>query len=245
MKQLPVTTIILSNKAVEEIRSTIHSVLWSSQIIVMQDSFYDKSAALPENVEIVLRNLGKDFSDQRNAGLSLAKNSWVFFLDSDEVVSLELAKEIESAIKSKKYSGYFIPRQDYLLKRALMFGEAGNMKLLRLAKKDAGSWSRPVHEIWNVRAEVGKLKSPIIHKPHQSISSFIEKINAYTSIEAQYRKTEGKKFSMIELMLYPFIKFFLNYVFKLGFLDGYPGFVLAYCMSMHSLIVRVKMYERT
>ena len=104
MKQLPVTTIILSNKAVEEIRSTIHSVLWSSQIIVMQDSFYDKSAALPENVKIVLRNLSKNFSDQRNAGLSLAKNSWVFFLDSDEVVSLELAKEIESAIKSKKYS---------------------------------------------------------------------------------------------------------------------------------------------
>jgi glycosyltransferase involved in cell wall biosynthesis len=180
----------------------------------------------------------KDFAAVRNAALAKAKNEWVLFVDDDEEVTPELAKEILDAARMTKYDGYYLPRQDFFFGKWLKFGETGNIKLLRLGKKRAGVWKRKVHEFWDIK-NTGTLKNLLLHRPHKSIADFIKKANYYSEIDAR----EFGYFSLAEVFLKPTGKFFLNYVFHLGFLDGFAGFVMAFMMSFQSLLVRVKQYD--
>lgn len=192
----------------------------------------------------------EDFAKARNEELDKAKTEWVMFVDKDEEISPALKKEIDCRAMTS-IAGYKIRRIDRFLGRWMKHGETGNVKIVRLAKKESGRWERPVHEIWKIRGKVSELKNPIYHY-HDSVEEMIEKIDRYSSIEAEYRRNTLlhcyivsllKAKIILELVLYPLGKFVWNYIFKLGFLDGMEGFILAGLMSFHSFLVRSKQYE--
>lgn len=187
----------------------------------------------------------KDFSAERNKLLSNVNTDWVLFVDSDEVVTSDLEKEIKVQITkptSTYYSAYRIRRLDNFLGTILRHGETGNASFVRLAKRDWGSWHGVVHEKWVGKGLVGTLKFPLIHTPHPSISSFVEKINNYSSLAASERYHAGISSSLFHIAFYPVAKFILNYVFRLGMLDGVPGIIHAIMMSWHSFQTHTKNY---
>lgn len=192
---------------------------------------------------ITLKALGiTDFSTARNTELAKAQTDWVLFLDSDETLSPELEKEIKSAIQVNRFDAFYIRRLDTFLGRELSHGDPGHTKLVRLARKDYGKWVRPVHEVWQGSGEVGELKNPILHHPHQTIASFLDKINRYSTLESEYRFKESIKSSLFKIAVYPIAKFVWNYFFLLGFLDGAPGTIMAIMMSFHSYLTWTKLY---
>jgi len=187
--------------------------------------------------------MDRDFAKQRNLGLKMAKGDWVLFVDDDEYVGTELANEILERINKTKLSGFYIPRFDMVFHDLQLYGETGNTKLLRLAKKNAGKFIRPVHEYWDVGASVGNLKNPLYHVKDNFISQFIGRIMEYGPIDANILKQEGKPFSFWRQIFFPVAKFFKNYFLLLGFLDGIVGLFHAYLMSVQSLSVRIFQWE--
>ena len=186
-----------------------------------------------------------DFAAARNAELAKVKTPWVLFLDSDESVSPELENEISRTIhdpRSTIYNAYYLPRQDIFLGTILKHGEPGNAKFIRLARADFGKWVRPVHEKWIGAGKIGTLTNPLMHTSHPTISSFLDKINLYSTIDAEYRRSQGVKSSLWKIAIYPIAKFKWNYIFKLGFLDGVPGLIMAMMMSFHSYLTWTKLY---
>jgi glycosyltransferase involved in cell wall biosynthesis len=239
-----ITACIITKNAQETLSNTLHNLSFVDEMVVVDDYSSDNTREIAKtfNARVYKRHLNSDFAAQRNYALSKAKQGWVLFLDADETLSLPLLDEIKRAIESPKYNGYYIRRDDVFLGKKLKHGETQNTYLLRLAKKGSGIWVRPVHEYWQVN-KAKRLKHPILHYPHQTISSFISKINSYTTIEASYRKSKNQKISLTEIIFYPLGKFLYNHIFKLGFLDGFPGFVMSFMMSLHSFMVRVKMFK--
>ncbi len=197
-----------------------------------------------KNLTVITLNQSNitDFASARNLELAKAKTKWVLFLDSDETMSHELEKEIESAIQADQFDAYLIPRLDTFLGRELRHGEPGHTRLIRLAKADFGRWVRPVHEVWQGRGRVGHLKAPILHHSHTTIASFLDKINNYSSLDAKYRYQSGVHSNLFKIGIYPFAKFVWNYIFLLGFLDGVPGIIMAIMMSFHSYLTWTKLY---
>lgn len=189
-----------------------------------------------------------DFAAARNKALKGVKTDWVMFLDSDEVITPELENELRHILKNPKYSAYSFNRRDTFLGRELKHSENGCNCFIRLAKKDWGKWIRPVHEVWVPRSQeeqgrkIGKVKHPILHYPHESLSSFLKKINRYTTLEAEYRHYIKQKSSLFHIIFFPPIKFFHNYLFKLGFLDGVPGTIMGIMMSWHSFLTWTKLF---
>lgn len=239
--------VIITKNEADQIEAAIDSARFADEVIVVDDDSSDQTRVLAEakGAKVITRKMAGDYAAQRNYGLERASHDWVFFLDADERCTDALAAEITSVIGRSEYGAYYCKRQDVFLGKVLHHGETNSVTLLRLARKASGKWIRPVHETWQVSGQIGLLGNPLMHYPHLSISAFVDKINHYTSLEAEYRRQQGQSFNLFDLLIYPPAKFVYNYIILQGFRDGFPGLVMAYLMSLHSFSVRVKLYEPT
>lgn len=180
----------------------------------------------------------KDFSRARNQLMASAKKPWVLFLDRDE----ELSASLDTAKLDRRYN-YAFKRQDWFLGKKLRFGETSRVRLIRLIQPGTGHFEGKVHERFVSSLQVLSLKSRILHHRKITLSRFLERLNYYSDLRAQELRSE--KFNLLKLLFFPPLKFIQNYFFRLGFLDGVPGLAMAFLMSLHSLAVRVKQYEKT
>jgi len=210
-----------------------------------------RSAGFADEVMVEeIREPVMDFAKVRNEVLSRAKNEWVLFLDADEEIGEELKKEMRRVtdIGGAYFSGFYFRRRDKFLGRWLGHGETAGVRLLRLARKDAGRWERPVHEVWGVGGRIGELKNPILHYSHESVDEMVGKLDKYSEIQAEYKLGKLGKFGKLgllgEMVVFPAAKFIQNYFWRLGVLDGMEGFIHALMMSGHSLLVRAKILAR-
>lgn len=240
-----ITAIVLTKNEEKNIVDCLESLSFADEIIAIDDNSEDRTVEIAKRMEVktFTRNLDDDFSGQRNFGLSKTKNDWVLFLDADERVNDELKKEILEFINNPQgFEGAYIRRMDYIWGRQLKYGEIANKKFLRLARKNSGKWLGAVHEEWIINGQTTTFKHPIVHYPHQSVAEFLKEINYYTDIRAQELFEKKVRVNWYSIILYTKLKFIQNYFFKLGFLDGLPGFIFALMMSFHSFLVRGKLW---
>lgn len=245
-----ITAIVLTKNEEDNIKRCIESLRWCNETIIVDDYSADKTAELARTMRarIYQHGLNNNFAAQRNFGLSKARYDWVLFIDADERVGNELKEEIKKELKKSSHiNGYFFKRKDFFLGRWLKYGETNQVKLLRLGRKDKGNWQRAVHEQWIINGPTKTLQAPLEHFPHQTVSEFIDSINKFTTIEAKQRFHKKLRLTLSELIFKPLAKFMVNYFFRLGFLDGVPGLIMAVLMSYHSFLVRIKLWhlERT
>ena len=240
-----ISVIVLAKNEEENIKRCLKSVSWADEVLVIDDNSIDKTVKIAKSfgAKVVNHSLEADFSRQRNFAVSRAKNDWVFFLDADEEVSLELKDEILKSLSQhpQKTSAFYFKREDFFMGKWQNFGETGNIKILRLARKGSGKWEGKVDEIWKITGGCQIFKNPLKHYSHPNLSQFLESINYRSTLNSQVFFERGEKLNFFE-WLKPFLKFMQNYFIRLGFLDGVSGFVFAVLMSMHSFMVRAKLY---
>lgn len=123
-----------------------------------------------------------------------------------------------------------------------------------------------VHEHVVLQGKGGYLKNDLIHDDYKSIYHFIDRQNRFTSWDAQMHckmlngslsefqigaslfgnSIQRKRFIKRFWIRIPFrglVRFIWMYFVRLGFLDGYPGFVLCMMFSYYETIVAAKVYE--
>lgn len=238
---MTLSAIIISKSPIVESR-LILSLSFADEILIIYSEGKEISSK-KESVRYLKHNF-VNFADQRNFGLSMAKNDWVFFVDTDEIVSKQLATEIKNTLLNSSLDAYLIPRRDIVFHQVLLYGETGEIKILRLAKRNSGQFVRDVHEQWQINGKIGELFNPLYHQKDHFISEFLDRINLYGQFDANNLTSEGKPFSYFRLIIYPKAKFILNYLLKKGYFDGLPGLFQAYLMSIQSLSVRVFQWEK-
>ena len=242
------TCVILARNEEKNIKDCISNLDFCDEILVIDDNSSDKTVERCQmsdvRCKIYKRSLNGDFASQRNFGLDKAKGKWVLFVDADERITRQLSDEMIKVTSDPTlhYNGYYIKRQDFLWDETLKYTEAGNIKLLRLAKKGAGLWKRKVHEVWEVKGKVGFLHHPIIHHSHANLSQFLEDINNLSSLHAKANYEEGKRSSLIKIIFWPQAKFIDNFFIKLGLLHGVRGFVISVLMTFHSYLAWSKLW---
>lgn len=241
-----ISVIVLTKNEEKNIEACLDSVAWCDEKIVIDDHSSDKTVDLAKKkgAKVFSRLMENDFADQRNYGLEKATGDWILFIDADERVSSALWYEImaHTSESIEEYAGFYIKRQDTMWGKVLKYGETGKITLLRLAKKGSGKWEGTVHERWNIRGKTAVLKNSLDHFPHQTVAEFLYEINFYTDLRAEELFKKKIKSNWFAIVAYPKAKFIQNYIFRAGFLDGLEGFVFAFIMSLHSFLVRGKLW---
>lgn len=220
-----------------------------NEIIVVDDNSADdtkeelkKLSNKNRTIQIFSRGLDGDFSVQRAFGISQAKNNLIFWLDADEYPSNKLIQFLNH-IDKHRCNSYAFKRQDNFLGKELKHGETVSQSFIRLFNKKKGSFIGKVHERWASTTPPIRKNLLIFHYSHQTLQSFIQKINFYSDIRAQELFHQKIRPSLFQIILYPLGKFIQDYFFELGFLDSTPGIILALGMSFHSFLVRAKLWH--
>jgi glycosyltransferase involved in cell wall biosynthesis len=182
----------------------------------------------------------RGFVEARNASLEWARTPWVLWLDSDEWLSPELARELAELPASPPAdfpAAFRIPRQSYFLGRAIRHGGWFPDRKARLAQSGCCEWKggpkgADVHEDL-AAASWGLLRGTIEHEPFRDAAEQEETNRRYSALLAEGHardlRARGKRApSRVYSSLRVLWKFFENYVWKLGFLDGFPGLRIAW-----------------
>lgn len=191
------------------------------------------------------------YGSQKQFAVDKASNDWVLSIDADEVISEKLQNEINLLFRQGSGTGiphpaYRIPFSLFFMGRILRHGGVGNEFHLRLFNRTSGRFTTvPVHEGVEVNGSVGIMKGTIIHYSYRDISHQIEKINTYTSQAAEGYRKRGRSFSKIMVALKLPVSFVSHYIFKGGFLDGYPGFMWSFLAAVYAALKVAKTIELT
>lgn len=242
-----ISTVIIAKNEEVNIQKCIKSVSFSDEIIVVDNGSSDKTKNLARKhkTRIISAKGISDFSTLRNIGLKEAKFEWILFIDSDEIVTEELEFEIQQATQKSKYCAYYLKRRDFWHGKLLKYGDlksAYTKGIIRLVKKDSGIWNGRVHETFHAKCKIGYLQGFIDHYSHKNICEFISKINLYSNLRAKELFENRVNINLVSIITIPIIKFIYSYIILFGFLDGTGGFVYSFTMSLHSFLVRSKLY---
>ena len=67
-----------------------------------------------EILKVETKGVRGSFSEWRNFGAKKAKNNWILYVDADEEITTLLKDEISSEIELAEFSGYAIPRRNFI-----------------------------------------------------------------------------------------------------------------------------------
>lgn len=242
-----VSVVIITRNEAARIRRCLDSVAgWAGEIIVVDSQSEDATTAIAAEygARIHVRPW-PGFATQKNFGIDQAACDWVLVLDADEQVSGELQAEIAALLAGQpQHPLYRIPRKNYLGDTWLAHGGMYPDLTPRLFRRGQARYGeREIHEVLVCAGTRGKLKGPIVHQTYADLAAYIDKVNRYTTLEAQDFCAKGRKVPWW-YWLQPLGRFFKNYVRKKGYKDGFKGFASAVLLAIYPLFIHLKMLER-
>jgi glycosyltransferase involved in cell wall biosynthesis len=222
---------------------------WVGEIIVVLNNTTDNSEEIARGFgAVVVHQPWLGFRDTKNAALRLCTRPWVLALDADEEVSANLRVSISdffSGNDHSMYAGACFPRKVWVINRWITHGDWYPDLSLRLFKRDSAKWGGDahVHEKIEITGPVKRLKGDLHHYTMVSINDFILKIPYFSDLALRQQLDKGRTFSAINCIFRSVWRFFRAYVFRRGFLDGYPGLLIAVITSFSTFVRYSRLYE--
>lgn len=236
---------IITRDAAHQIEACLKSVGFADEIVVVDSGSTDGTPeiAARHGARVVHREwLG--YGRQKQFAVEQAAHDWVLCIDADERVTPRLRAAIEAALQAPGGSGYAMPRCNFFLGRWLRHGEGYPDWSLRLFDRRHGRWSDdPVHEKVVCNGAVGKLAGDLLHESCDSLATYLDKQNRYTSLQAEALHRRGKRVHAGQLLLSPLLRFVKFYVLRLGFLDGAAGLAHILIGCNNSFVKYAKLIE--
>jgi glycosyltransferase involved in cell wall biosynthesis len=247
---LPISVCIIAGNDVHRIGRTLESVKgWTSEIIVVVDDQVRDGTDLVavEHGAKVFSHPWQGHAVHRNFATAQATQQWILAIDTDEVVSDDLRAEIIAAFQGGSRppvcAAFSFPRLSYFCGRWIRHGDWYPDRKVRLWQKGVGDWQGSPHEKLVVRGTVKRLRGDLLHYSNESIEQFLGKMTRITDMFVQQHEARNRRAGWADLLIRPAWKFFRGYVIRGGFLDGWPGYVIASANAFSTLVRYSKVKE--
>ncbi len=240
------TVIVPTKNEEHNIRECLESATWADEIIVCDSYSTDRTPDIAlEYTPNVVQHEYVHSAAQKNWIIPQAATEWVMILDADERISPELRRAIRDAItRGDEYGAFRIARQTCFLGKTIRHCGWGRDYPTRLFQRDGGRYmDREVHADFVVDGKVGRIDAPLHHYTDRDLKSWFEKLGRYSSLSAADMFRRGKRSGWLKLTVKPPAKFFKMYVLKLGFLDGFHGFLLSGLSAIATYARYAKLWE--
>ena len=240
------SAIVIVKNGQDLIEDCLGSLSFCEEVVVVDGGSEDKTTEIAEKKGAkVFKHEMEDFSESRNFGLEKAQSEWVLYVDVDERVTSELAKNIKQKIVTDTNSGisaYKVLRKNYYL---------GNNqwpyieKLERLFKKDKlKGWQGKLHESPVIEGKVGELEGYLLHYTHRDLTSMVNKTIEWSKTEAELRfNSNHPKMTWWRFPRVMITAFFNSYVRQGGYKVGTAGLIESIYQSFSIFITYARLWE--
>jgi glycosyltransferase involved in cell wall biosynthesis len=244
--KLPISVFIICKDEEERIEYALKSVeAWVDEVIVVDSGSTDKTLEIAKsyNAQIYF-NEWHGFGAQKIFGESKCKNDWVLNIDADEEITEEVKNNIFKLFengKSPNESAFKMHWKMLFLtqKSAPKYGVTSSF--IRLYNKQkAGFRDSTIHDSVVVKdgGNVGEILGYVNHRCFKSLKHWAEKINYYSTLQAEEWVTKGRRKPSLRIVIEPFFAFLKSYFARKYFLYGIDGF-MASIMYAYSKTIRL------
>lgn len=228
-----ISVYIIAYNEAAKIKAAINSVLWADEIIVVDSHSTDGTDIIAQEMGAkVVQVAFQGFGDLRNQAIAACQHDWIFSLDSDERCTREARDEILATINDPSSADvYYVPRKNFFMGRWIKHsGWYPDYRQPQLFRRGALSYINDrVHEDFVIHSKkpVKYLTQFIWQTPFKNLEEVMHKANRYSSLGVTRLSEKNKKTSMGRSLIKGVWAFIKHYILKRGFLDGWPGFVIA------------------
>ncbi len=274
---IPVSVIIPTRNEARHLARCLEGARCCSEIYVVDSQSTDTTVEIARafDAKVVQFHYQDGWPKKRQWALDTLRfqNEWILLLDADEILTPEIADEIEQAVRNPRFQGYRISLRLNFLGKELRFGDNGFWKssLFRLGKghfecrlkeQDHSMADIEVHEHVVIDGFTGKLKNSLLHYNVESLARYIAKHNEYSNWEArvwlkgemstglapslfgtQAQRRRWLKTKLLGIPGSPVLFFIYKYLLRLGFFDGVPGLIYCGFQGMQFFQIKAKIYE--
>jgi glycosyltransferase involved in cell wall biosynthesis len=239
---MELSVVIITRNEERNIARCLASVKPVADDIVVVDSFSTDATEriVKEQGARFIQHAFEGHIEQKNWAITQAKFPWVLSLDADEAISDELARSIAEVKRTGKAEGHSMNRLTNYCGTWIRHGGWYPDVKLRMWDSRKGRWggTNP-HDRYEMQpgARTEHLRGDLLHYSYHSLSDHIKQVDYFTTIAAKAMYQQGRRAGLLKLLLSPVVKFIGDYIFRLGFLDGHHGLVIAR-VSAHATFLK-------
>jgi len=226
---------------------------WADEIVVVDMHSDDLTVEIAKSygAKVYLHDRIQAFDGARSVAVSHAIGDWILLLDADEVIPRPLSQKLIQIASEDAADAVIMPRLNYLLGAPLLHTGWGphQDRLTRFFRKEKIVLNPRIHSFIHPVQGARVLTLPpqneltLHHFSYLDSAHFFEKLNRYTTIEAQQAFERGEHSGKIRAAIRGAIEFMYRYIYRRGFLDGWRGFYLSGFMAIYRLAISAKLRE--
>lgn len=246
---IPLSVFIIAKNEADRIPLAIASVhAWADEVIVVDSGSDDETVKV--SAALGARTLHRDwtgYGEQKVYAEAQCRNDWVLNIDADEEIGAPLRDEMIALFRATPpHAAYTLP-----ILPLYPFQDRGHAWTafhhpVRLYRRScAGFSASPVHDTVQVKTgTVGHLRGMVIHRSFRSLAHHVEKVNGYSSAQAEDRFGKGREPSFAALLLTPPLAFLKSFLLRREFVNGVDGIIVSYMYAFQRFIRLAKTRER-
>lgn len=226
---IPVSVVIATRNEASNIAACIDSIRWAGEILVVDNDSTDDTREQAERsgATVIAAGDAPTIGAARNTAIARARNHWVLVVDADERGTSDLERAVRNVISQPASAAYRIPRRNFFLGGEIRHGGWESDRPVRLFDSALRYDDSKVHEHVVTSGPPATLGASLLHYPYVTLDIYFEKFVRYSRWWAEDQVRKGKRASIAAMVFKPPARFISMFIFRLGFLDGARGAVLA------------------
>ena len=247
----PVSVLLLARDETRDLEELIPRLTFAREVVVVWDPRGDEAtrAAAESLGARVEPNAFAGFGAQRAFALSRCTQPWVLWLDADERLDDEAAREVRRATATGDGGPvqYSLARATWFLGRRIRFCGWQGERIVRLFRRERARFDQAeVHEIVHVEGSPSvPLAGVLEHHSYRTFEDCVTKCVRYASAGAAKAERQGRRAGALDVLVRPPLRFLRQYVFQFGFLDGVHGVVLCGFAAAQVFLKYAELWRRT
>ena len=249
MPTLPLTLAVIARNEAACIARCLDSVPFAAEKLVVDSGSDDDTVAIAQahGARVVQQDwLG--FGAQRNFAATQCSHDWILVLDADEWLSPELAAELErelpALLAGNAPAAILRRRTIYMGAPLRWYRPSMGEQLARIYHRQRARWSDVrVHESLRYEGRAPLFKAPFEHANNPTLVHKQLKVLRYAELKCRDWRDQRKPARMWQTPFVFALAFLKDYVFRLAFLDGWRGFMIAHTAASYAIYKRMRYYE--
>lgn len=267
--KVPVTVVVLTLNEEVNLSQCLDSLSGFQEVVVLDSFSNDRTREISAEFGArFVQNPFQGFGTQRNWALDNVESlsDWILFLDADERVPVELAKEIGECVEAAPadVGAYRMRRRFHMWGRWLKYSSLYPTWVVRLVHRRKVRYVNRGHaETQQVDGRILDLDNDLIDENRKPLDDWFARQNRYSTEEAKYElDAQSTPWRLKELLTRdplvrraavkrlawgmparPLIYFLYAYIWKRGFLDGRDGFVFCRMRALYQGMIVAKKHD--